>query len=151
VQGASPEVCKAYAEMKQDPSIQLPLSWTDPSFTLDPYSLIFLPGGHDKGVRQVIDSARVHELLAAYWPQTEKPSKKGIAAICHGVMVLSETGGPDGKSVLHEAETTALPGKMESGVFWGTRMFLGDYYKTYGAGSDNVETSVRSLQRFFHH
>lgn len=25
-----------------------------------------------------------------------------------------------------------------------TRAFLGDYYKTYGAGSENVEDSVRS-------
>ena len=27
-------------------------------------------------------------------------------------------------------------------AFWGTRLFLGEYYKTYGVGSDSVETAV---------
>jgi hypothetical protein len=57
--------------------------------------------------------------------------------------VLSETEGADGKSVIHECVTTALPARFEQVAFWGTRAFLGDYYKTYGAGSDNVEASVR--------
>ena len=60
-------------------------------------------------------------------------------------MVLSESSLPDGKSVLHDATTTALPGIMEQGIFWATRAFLGDYYKTYGAGSDSVQTSVMAL------
>jgi hypothetical protein len=42
--------------MIEDPVVQHPLSWTDPSLTLNPYDLIFLPGGHEKGVRQIIDS-----------------------------------------------------------------------------------------------
>lgn len=65
-----------------------------------------------------------------------------MAAVCHGVMVLSETEGKDGKSVIHECVTTALPARFEQVAFWGTRAFLGDYYKTYGVGSDDVEVSV---------
>lgn len=118
------------------------LAWTDDGFTLAPYDLVFLPGGHDKGVVQVINSPITHKLMMDYFPQTRKPSKKNVAAICHGVMVLSESSLADGKSVLHDATTTALPGFMEQSIFWGTRLFLGDYYKTYGAGSESVQTSV---------
>lgn len=130
--------------MTTTPEFLHPISWSAPDFTLDSYNLIFLPGGHEKGVRQLIDSPIMHKHLASYFPGTEKPSMKTVAAVCHGVMVLSETMGADRESIIHECDTTALPGKFEQVAFWGTRAFLGDYYKTYGAGSDSVETSVSS-------
>jgi putative intracellular protease/amidase len=129
--------------MIKEAAVQNPLSWASPTFSLAPYDLVFIPGGHDKAVRQLIDSAALHKHLADYFPQTRKPSRKTVAAICHGPQVLAATSLPDGKSVLHDATTTALPGMMEGFIFWATRLFLGDYYKTYGAGTDNVETIVR--------
>lgn len=95
-------------------------------------------------MRQLIDSPIMHKHLATYFPATVKPSSKAVAAVCHGVMVLSETEGEDGKSVIHQCTTTALPARFEQIAFWGTRAILGDYYKTYGAGSENVEQSVSS-------
>ncbi len=128
-----------------------PLSWSAPGFTLDEFNLVLFPGGHDKAVRQVIDSPVVHKLLVDYFPKTKKPSNKAVGAVCHGVMVLGSAKQADGKSVIHDCATTALPGVFESGVFWTTRAFLGDYYKTYGAGSENVEDfvsgTVRSAER----
>ncbi|KAK0106204.1 hypothetical protein ONS96_003848 [Cadophora gregata f. sp. sojae] len=145
--GATQPAIHAYNQMTTTPSFLHPLTWSSPTFTLDPYNLIFLPGGHDKSVSQLIDSPIMHKLLAAYFPATVKPSKKSVAAVCHGVMVLSETKlvDDDGgrRSVIHECMTTALPARFEQAAFWGTRLFLGDYYKTYGAGSDDVEMSVR--------
>jgi hypothetical protein len=123
---------------------QHPLSWSEPGFTLDSFDLVLLPGGHEKGVRQIIDSATVHKLLVDFFPKTRKPGKKAVAAVCHGVMVLSEAKDAQGNSVIRECATTALPANFERVAFWGTRLFLGDYYKTYGAGSENVEGSVRS-------
>jgi putative intracellular protease/amidase len=92
---------------------------------------------------------------------TEKTRKaqKAVAAVCHGVMALAEAkiqkaeegaaaGSPEEgkaqgpKSVLHDAVTTALPARFEQLAFWSTRLFLGDYYKTYGAGSDDVQAAV---------
>lgn len=105
---------------------------------------MFLSGGHEKGVRQVIDSPIVQKSLALYFPQTLEPSNKVVTAICYGVLRLAEATLPDSKSVLHDATTTALPGTMEQGIFWETRLFWGDYYKTHGAGSDSVETAVRT-------
>ena len=125
--GAPQEAKTQYQSMLEDEAVQKPLSWSDSTFSLEPYDLVFLPGGHDKGVRQIIDSKRVHELLATYFPQTRRPhGKKNVAAVCHGVMVVAAASNPDGKSVLHDAKTTALPGFMEEGIFWGTRLFLGE-------------------------
>ena len=133
--------------MREDAAIQSPLSWDDPSFSLETFDLLFFPGGHEKNVRQVIDSPVVHKKVAEYFPQTRRPSRKAVAAICHGVLVLSESTLPNGKSVLHDVTTTTLPNAFESTAFWSTRLFLGDYYKTYGAGSDSCQTSVRTLRK----
>jgi hypothetical protein len=153
---------KAYEVMKEHPSTQKPLAWTSADFTLEPYNLIFFPGGHEKGVRQVIDSPIIHKHVASYFPQTLRSSpnnassdvsaKKAVGAVCHGVMVLSSSKYTDnaavevkGRSVLYDANTTALPAKFEDAAFWGTRLFLGDYYKTYGAGSEDVQESVTKV------
>ena len=135
--------------MKEDMKDMKALAWTDEGFTLAPYDLVFLPGGHEKGVVQVINSPVTHKLMVDYFPQTRKPSKKNVAAICHGVMVLSESSLPDGKSVLHDATTTALPGFMEQSIFWGTRLFLGDYYKvrTFWKCSSLCCTNSRAARR----
>jgi hypothetical protein len=146
-QAASKSALSAYALMSSSPEFQSPLSWSAPEFSLESYNLVFLPGGHEKGVRQLIDSEIIHAQLAIYFPQTKKPSSKTVAAVCHGVMVLSETEGDGGKSVIHECTTTALPGFFEKFAFWYSRAWLGDYYKTYGVGSDDVEASVSLLTR----
>lgn len=140
--GANKSACEAYHTMKEDPAIKTPLSWTSSSFSLDPFNLLFFPGGHEKGVRQAIDSPIIHKLIASYFPHTRKPSTKSVAAICHGVLAVSNSSLPNGKSVLHDVTTTTLPTTFEVTAYWGTRLFLGDYYKTYGVGSESVETSV---------
>ncbi|MCJ1457619.1 hypothetical protein MMC28_007987 [Mycoblastus sanguinarius] len=140
--GATKDAVETYQTMKKDMTNMKAIAWADEGFSLDSYDLVFLPGGHEKGVIQVINSPVVHRLLADYFPKTKKPSRKNVAAVCHGVMVLSESSLPSGKSVLYDVTTTALPGFMEQSIFWSTRAFLGDYYKTYGAGSESVQRSV---------
>ncbi|EXJ92885.1 hypothetical protein A1O3_01439 [Capronia epimyces CBS 606.96] len=143
--GANKAGKKAYGALSTtSPNFQNPLAWNDTSFSLADYDLVFLPGGHEKGVRQIIDSPRVHELLASYFPETKKPSRKSVAAICHGVQVLAMTSTGEGKSVLHDVKTTALPAFMEQGIFHATKLFLGDYYKTYGAGTASVENVIKT-------
>lgn len=141
--GATKSAKNAYQDLtKASTSWQKPLAWTATSFSLNDYDLVFLPGGHEKSVRQIIDSNSVHQLLASYFPQTKKPSKKSLAAICHGVQVLANSIMDDSKSVIHNVNTTALPTVFEQGIFQATRLFLGDYYKTYGAGSPSVQRVV---------
>ena len=141
--GADANAIKAYKAMQEDSAIKSPLAWTKADFSLSHYDLLFFPGGHEKGVRQVIESSDLKRQIADYFPHTKKPGKKSIAAICHGVLAISEATYDDGKSLLHDVSTTTLPGTFESGIYQTTKMFLGDYYKTYGAGSENVEDMVR--------
>ncbi|TQS32601.1 hypothetical protein Golomagni_07079 [Golovinomyces magnicellulatus] len=143
--GAKQYVITEYNKMILSEEWKSPSSWSTPGFSLDQYDLVFVPGGHEKSVRQVIDSETVHKLMADYFPKTKKPATKAVGAVCHGVMVLSSTKLEDGKSVLHGVKTTALPARFEQLAFWGTRAFLGDYYKTYGACSENVEESVTKV------
>jgi len=152
--GADKFAKKAYADMigtgsidETKGSLGRPYSWTDPSFKLSDYDLVFLPGGHEKGVRQLIDAEPVHSQLQSYFPLTKKTGseKKALAAICHGVQVLAYTPDPEiqGKSIIHACKTTALPSFMESTIYTMTSPFLGDYYKTYGKGTPDVEDYVK--------
>ncbi|CAM1505945.1 Fc.00g115820.m01.CDS01 [Cosmosporella sp. VM-42] len=142
--GASKSVVQDYAKMLTSEEWKHPHSWATPGFSLDEYSLVFLPGGHDKSVRQIMDSETAYDLLAAYFPKTRRPdSVKAVGAICHGVLVLAQSIGADGQSILSECTTTTLPARFEQVAYWGTRLFLGDYYKTYGAGSEDVEETVK--------
>lgn len=139
--------------MASSPEWQSPLSWSDSAFSLDPFDLVFLPGGHEKSVRQVIDSKEVHRHLVEYFPKTRRQGDgsgpaKIVGAVCHGVMVLSEAKDAEGRCAIRECTTTALPARFEQIAFWGTRAFLGDYYKTYGANSDDVEIAVSSSALF---
>lgn len=145
--GAAAPALEAYKHLQTGPEWRQPRSWADQHFSLDDIDLVFLPGGHDKGVRQILDSHRVQSLLADYFPLTKKPSKKFCAAICHGVQVLAHSNAAGDGSVLSDVTTTALPGIFESSAYNATRLFLGDYYKTYGAGTANVEEVVRSALR----
>lgn len=132
--------------MMESARLQNPISWTSPEFDITTYDLVFLPGGHDKGMQQFITSKSLHRHLAVYMPMTRKGSSpaKTAAAVCHGVQVLAAADAADGSgtSVIHDFETTSLTSFMEGSAFWGTRLFLGDYYKTFGSGTDDVETAV---------
>ncbi|CAD6455931.1 c657ce8f-666b-4f2e-b5a8-f0621ed304f0, partial [Sclerotinia trifoliorum] len=129
--GATQATASLYKEMSQTDVFTSPLSWSSESFFLKPYHLVFLPNNNEKG----------------YWKGVKKPGKKCIGAVCHGVMVLSESmmegnDGAEKKSIIHDCDTTSLPGMFEGMAYWSTRWVLGDYYKTYGAGSENVEASI---------
>ena len=69
-QGATAAVVKKYDAMASSPAWKNPLSWTEPSFTLDAFDLVFLPGGHEKSVRQIIDNTTIHRHLISFFPQS---------------------------------------------------------------------------------
>ncbi|KAL2434883.1 hypothetical protein ABEF95_010036 [Exophiala dermatitidis] len=105
--GANGAARTAYAALSTtSPNFQRPLSWVDFDFKLEDYDLVFLPGGHEKGV-----------------------------------LAMASTN--EGRSILHDVHTTAFPWVMEQGIFHATKLFLGDYYKTYGAGTSSVEDIVK--------
>ena len=146
--GADKHTISLYNSMTTAQPWQTPVSYKDSSFSLTSYDLVFLPGGHDKDIRQLLDDPRAQQLLVEYFPLTLRQTSAGnspkfCGAICHGVQMLAQSKDKTGVSVLSEVETTCLPAVFESSVFSMTKLFLGDYYKTYGAGTDNVEAIVR--------
>lgn len=162
--GASAEVKKLCHSLIDEDCFKQPVAWAHAKFSMDHFDLVFLPGGHEKGVRQLIDSEVIHGHLATFFPKTHRAQggTKTVAAICHGVQVLAFTPSPssmdqpfpidkDGsielkaefKSIIHSCATTALPAQLEIFITHATRPFLGDYYKTYGAGTPNVEAYVK--------
>lgn len=108
--GAPKTAITAYNAMVKTPEWQRPRSWSDSSADLTSFDAVFLPGGHEKNVRQLLDSERAQQLMAAYWPLIKKPGKKVCGAVCHGVQFLAHTKGEGRKSVLHDVTTTALVG-----------------------------------------
>lgn len=105
--GASKAAKDAYEALSsRSDRFAKPLSW--PDVKIEEYDLVFLPGGHDKQIRKILDSDTVHKLLATYFPKTNRPSSKCLGAICHGVQGLANASFEDGKSVLHDVKTTAL-------------------------------------------
>ncbi|MFC1413077.1 type 1 glutamine amidotransferase domain-containing protein [Streptacidiphilus sp. N1-12] len=133
--GAEPEPKRFYAELVESPAFRRTLAWAD----LDPgdYDALLLPGGHAPAMRQYLGSTVLQAKTAAFWA-TRRP----VAAICHGVLVLARTQDPaTGRSVLHGRRTTCLPGYLERSAFLATAWRRGRYYRTYRA---YVEQEVRA-------
>lgn len=144
--GAPARAKEQYRHMAETPAFKTPLSWTAPEFDLGKFDLVFLPGGHDKAMRQYIESQSLHLQLSRYVQEMRSGNNsKNLVAICHGVQVLTTASDEAGdKSIIHDFETTALPAFMEQSIYWLTCPFLGSYYKTYGPGTNSVEGFVKA-------
>jgi len=131
--GAVSSAKALYNELAKEEAWKHPHAWSQPSFSLESYTGVLLPGGHDKPMRQYLESQSLRDHLAAYFPTTRRDiaEPKAIAAICHGVVALARAKDQDGRSVLWNATTTALPVHMERTAYFATAPFLGDYYRTY--------------------
>jgi protease I len=104
----------------------------------DDYDALLLPGGHAPGMREYLESETLQALIASAFEASLK-----IAAICHGVVLLSRARLASGKSVLFGRRTTALTRRLELTAWAMTRLWLGDYYRTYPTPvEDEVITSL---------
>lgn len=122
----------AYDEMAASPRFGAPLRVED----VDPSELdmLVLPGGHAKEMRPYLESEALQRLAAECFRRNVR-----VGAICHGVVVLARTRGPDGRSVLYGRRTTALTERQELLAWRLTRWWVGDYYRTY---PETVESEV---------
>ena len=101
------------------------------------YAAIVLPGGHDKGMREYLESKVLQEKVLEFYQ-----ANKLIAAICHGVIVLARTKEKNGKSILFDKNVTSLLKKQELLAFNLTRLYLDDYYLTYPITVEDEVISV---------
>ena len=110
------------------------------------FDALLLPGGHDKGVKEYLESTRLQSLVAAFFKQNQP-----VAAICHGVVLAARSiDSETGKSVIAGRKTTALLKSQEMAAFNLTRLWLGDYYLTYPGLSveDEVTAALDNASNF---
>lgn len=123
---------QAYRELEQAASFRAPLAHAhlaDASF-----DAVVLPGGHAPGMRPYLESPGLQAAVARHFG-----AGRPLAAICHGVVLAARSQGAAGRSILHGRHTTALTEPMELSAWSMTRLWLGDYYRTY---PETVEREV---------
>jgi len=134
---ARKDAVDAYVEMLKIESFCYPLKYTD-VYEKD-FAAILLPGGHEKGVKEYLESPLLQQLIVDFFI-----ANKPVGAICHGVVLAARSINPNtGKSVLHDYKTTALLRSQEILAYNLTRLWLKDYYLTYP--EITVEDEVKSV------
>lgn len=140
--GAHPEPIEFYEEMIRGSAFGSPVSWH--GLDVEEYDGLLLAGGHAPGMRQYLGSEELQTFVADFWA-TRKP----VAAICHGVLLLARSRDADGVSVLARRTTTCLPKYMERGAYLLTAWKLDRYYRTYPAYvEDEVVANLDSPDQF---
>jgi protease I len=84
------------------------------------YDGLLLPGGHCPDMVPYLES-KVAQQIVQQFDAVGKP----IAAVCHGVVLAGRAG------ILKQKKVTALEWWMESTAHNMTRLWMGNYYKTY--------------------
>lgn len=139
--GATRENVILYRKMAITESFATPRAWSHADFNVTEYDGILLPGGHDKAMRQYLESESLHRHLVQYAKLIERgKGHKVMAAMSHGVLVCARAISPDGQSILHDLETTTLPDWMYADE---VRHALRDSDRQYMRGPT-------SSQPFFH-
>jgi protease I len=114
----------AYLAMQASPAFRAPLAYS--ALRAEDDDAMVIPGGHAPGMREMIESHVLQGIVSAMFA-----AGKPVAAVCHGVLLVVRSLGPDGLSVLHGRTTTALLKSQELLAWNLTRLWLGDYYRTY--------------------
>ena len=133
---ARKDAVEAYSKMEKTKAFSQPLKYSD--VLAKDYDAILLPGGHDKGVREFLESETLQNLIVNFFK-----AQKNVAAICHGVVLAARSIDLDtGKSVIYDYKTTCLLESQEKLAYNLTRLWLKDYYLTYP--KQTVEAEVKS-------
>ncbi len=127
----------AYNEMENSETFNNPFKYVD--VREKDFDGIILPGGHDKGVREYLESPELQNLIGDFFK-----ARKPVGAICHGVLLVARSKNPEtGKSVIYDYRTTSLLRSQELLAYYLTRLWLKDYYLTYPGTT--VEDEVKSF------
>lgn len=126
---------EAYRRMSQSPEFLNPLSWDQLRST--DFEALVLVGGHAKGMREYLESETLQNLVREFFAD-ERP----VGAICHGVLLAARSDRGDGYSVLYDKNTTGLLETQELLAWKMTKLWMGDYYRTY---DQTMESEVRSF------
>lgn len=115
----------AYLELEKSDEFRQPISYEQ--VKPEEYDAIFLPGGHDKGMREYLDSNIIQQVIVDFFE-----SNRPVGAICHGTLLAARSiSKRTGHSVLWGRKTTGLTRMQELVAYQLTRLYLGTYYRTY--------------------
>ncbi len=122
---ARKDAVDAFLEVEKTTAFTNPISYDE--ITSQKFDAIYLPGGHDKPVKEYLESEKLQVSISKFFGD-----KKPVGAICHGVVLVARSKNPDtDKSVIHQYKTTSLLNRQELLGFNMTRLWMGDYYLTY--------------------
>jgi protease I len=134
----------AFTLLDQDTAFSNPLKYTE--VQASDFDAIYLPGGHDKTVKEYLESNMLQQLIVEFFAL-----KKTVAAICHGVVLVARSIDPQtNKSVLYDYKTTGLLKSQELIAYNLTRLWLKDYYLTYPeiTVEDEVTAALKQKNNF---
>ena len=116
---------KLYGEMNADKYYSAPIPYQQAME--QEFDGIIFPGGHAPGMKEYLESEILQQMAAKYLMEG-----RPVGAICHGVIIMARARNPQtGKSILYGRKTTALTGLMEQSAWISTKLWLGNYFKTY--------------------
>lgn len=121
---ANSDAREAYENMVKSLEFQNPLTWN--KMEESEFDGLLLPGGHDKGVKEYLESVMLQNVVRDFFE-----AGKVIGAICHGVVLAARSKHANGDSVIKGFKTTALLANQELLAYRLTKAWLGDYYLTY--------------------
>jgi len=131
------DVVIAYYEMEKSKSFCNPISYDD--ITESNFDALFLPGGHDKRVKEYLESKTLQKAVVNFFN-----TNKSVGAICHGVVLAARSIDPKtGLSVINNYKTTSLLKSQEMLGYNLSKYKLKDYYLTYPGLT--VEDEVKSV------
>jgi protease I len=132
----------AYREMEQSVDFRHPISYGE--IRAAHFDALLLPGGHAPGMRVYLGSNVLKTAVSDFFAQNLP-----VGAICHGVLLAARSEAKPGVSVLYGRKTTALTKQMELSAWALTRIYLGDYYRTYPTPvEDEVRAALSKPQDF---
>lgn len=133
---AREDVVEIYTNLKTDNAFNSPIKYDH--IRPEDFDGIILPGGHDKAIREYLESEVLQKIVVDFFTQ-----QKPIGAICHGVVLAARSIDPNtNQSVLYDYKTTCLLKSQERLAYNMTRLWLKDYYLTYP--ETTVEDEVKS-------
>lgn len=139
---ANSEAKQAYAEMESSPEFKTPISWQ--SASRQTFDGLILPGGHAQGMKEYLESELLQQIALDFFK-----ANKPVGAICHGVIVLARTKDEKDMSVIKNRKTTALLATQELLAWNLTRLWQGDYYRTYKQTVESEVTAQLSNKKNF--
>ena len=133
----------AHAEMIASDAFQNPITYEEAARRA--FDALVFPGGHDKCVKPYLESQTLQQIATDFMA-----SNKPVGAICHGVLVLARAQTANGRSVIHGRKVTSLINRLEMTGYHLTRLWMGDYYRTYPeiTTEDEVRTVLASNADF---